>query len=460
MEETSYDEIFSSFEEISNTYKRSDQYFDILYDSSSSLTIQKTPSAENLSVSGKKAGIVARTYVGEWKEFAFPVGSALSNINTKIPKVTGMGDSIAEFEGWNLVKKIKPKIDPTTIPIEDKLERIREMFKYIMDYDERIFNCRITYTESQTNRTFVNNEGSLLHQSIPRTRLSIAPIAKDDSTIEFDYFHKEGQIGFEIFDLVEDHILEQAINNSIEMLKAIAIKPGKYTTILDPNMTGIVAHESFGHGLEADQVLRGRSYLKEHLNKQVASEICVICDSPAIEQQWGSIYFDEEGIRPGKNVLVEDGILKDFIYDRRSASILDAEPKGNGRRQSYAHPVHPRMTNTYFEPGESKLEEIISELKEGVIMRRGYFGMEDPLGGGMQCTSKKGYLIENGQKTQILKAIAISGSVLDVLMNIDAISSDNLSFSGGTCGKGKEDYVPVSDGGSYIRIRNALLSPG
>ena len=104
--------------------------------------------------------------------------------------------------------------------------------------------------------------------------------------------------------------------------------------------------------------------------------------------------------------------------------------------------------------------EAVSEIKNGVIVNHSYFGMEDPIGGGMQCTSKKGYLIENGEKTQLLKGIALSGYVLDVLQNIDAVSNDATKFHGGTCGKGHADGVPVTDGGSYIRIKEVLISPG
>ena len=107
-----------------------------------------------------------------------------------------------------------------------------------------------------------------------------------------------------------------------------------------------------------------------------------------------------------------------------------------------------------FEAGQ------LSEVKRGVILVRGYFGMEDPLGGGMQCTSKKGYLIENGEKTRLLKSITLSGSVLELLQNIDAISNEKLVLRPGTCGKGEEDYVPVTSGGSHVRVKEALISPG
>ena len=460
MSNKSYEDIFSEFEEISSHYNRSDQYFDILYDSISSTIIAKTPSAENFSVKTKKSGIVARSFLGSWKEVALEANGDMSIVKTKIPKVSNKGNLIAEFDGWSLNKEIKPKIDPLNVPIDDKIERVREIYTYVKNSDERIINVQVKYLELLIERIFVNNEGCKLRQVIPRTRVFIVPIAKEGSVVDYDYFVKSGEIGFEIFDSLENEVLDQVIKNSLEMLKAELPPAGRNNIILDPNMVGLIAHESFGHGLEADQILRDRSYLKQHLNKQVASEICTIYDTPSIEKKLGSYFFDDEGIKAGHNILVENGILKNFIYDRRTASELNATPQGNGRRESFAHPVNVRMSNTYFGSGDYELEEMISEIKEGVMLVHGFFGMEDPLGGGMQCTSKKGYLIENGEKTKILKAIALSGDVLEMLKNIDAVSKDALKLDGGTCGKGTEDMVPVTSGGSYIRAKNTLVSPG
>ena len=456
----SFEELFSEFEEITNHYNRSDQYFDILYDSISSTNIAKSPSAENFSINTKKSGIVARSFLGSWKEVAIEASGDMNIIKTKIPKVSKKGNLIAEFDGWSLNKEIKSKIDPANITIDEKIEKVREIYKYVKNADERIINVRVMYVELLIERIFVNNEGCKLRQVIPRTRIFVVPIAKEGSVVDYDYFVKSGEIGFEIFDSLDNAVLDQAVKNSLEMLKAELPPSGRNTIILDPNMAGLIAHESFGHGLEADQILRDRSYLKQHLNKSVATDICTIFDTPSLEKKLGSYFFDDEGIKAGHNVLVENGILKNFIYDRRTASELNATPQGNGRRESFAHPINVRMSNTYFGSGDYELEEMISEIKEGVMLIHGSFGMEDPLGGGMQCTSKKGYLIENGERTKILKATALSGDVLEMLKNIDAVSKDALKLDGGTCGKGNEDLVPVTSGGSYLRAKNALVSPG
>ena len=455
-----HSELFAIFEEISNNFNRKDQYFDILYDSFSYVYIDKTPSAEDISVNVKKAGVVARTYNGMWNEIAIDNLSDLKNIPKKLPKAINMGEKIAEFESWKLNKEIKPKIRSSDVPIEEKLEKIREIFNYVQNYDKKILLCRSSYTETETTRIFVNNEGCELRQVIPRSRFRIYPIVRSGRKIDFDCLSVGGEMGYEIFEELNQPKLEEVAKNSLAMIKAKKPPSGKITVIVDPGMAGIIAHESFGHGLEADQILRERSYLKNKLNKKVASEQCVICDTPSLNNELGSYFFDDEGIRAGKNVLVENGILKNFIYDRRTASALNGIPQGNGRRESYAHMLHPRMSNTYFEPGDYNLEEMISEIKDGVMIVKSFFGMEDPIGGGCQCTSRKGYLIENGEKTKLLRGIALSGYVLDILQNIDAISKDKTLLHGGTCGKGHSDAVPVSDGGSYVRIKEALISPG
>jgi len=460
MSKKSFEEIFSIFEEISNSYKRSNQYFDILYDSVSSVLITKTRTSENIVVNAKKSGIVARTFTGTWKEKTVTEFSDIEKIDEKLPRVTNMGKNLEEYEGWKLNKEIKPKINPLEVPIDEKIQKVRDIYDHIMKFDKRIINSQLQYKEQFTERIFFNNEGCQLRQIIPRTKLYIVPIAKEGPVADFDYYVDSGEIGFEIFDKIDDKKLDEICQNSLEMLKAELAPSGKYVVIIDPTMAGMVAHESFGHGLEADQVIRERSYLKEKLNQKVASEICTICDSPTIEGTIGSYFFDDEGIKAGENILVKNGILKDFIYDRRTASALNAIPKGNGRRESFAHPVHPRMTNTYFEPGDYSLDEMIKEIKYGVMLVHGYFGMEDPLGGAMQNSSKKGYLIENGEKTKLLKSVLLSGAVLETLPKIDAISKGSIEIDGGTCGKGAEDHVPVGSGGTYVRIKEALISPG
>jgi len=144
--------------------------------------------------------------------------------------------------------------------------------------DKRVVNPIVSYRDSIIERIFVNNEGCELYQKYPQIRLFIQPIVKEGSNIDFDYCVLSGQYGFEIIEKIKDEEIEEVVNNSLELLNAKLPPAGKYSVILDPDMAGLVAHESFGHGLEADQVIRDRSYLEKLYNKQVASEIVNISD--------------------------------------------------------------------------------------------------------------------------------------------------------------------------------------
>ena len=178
MSEKSYDEIFSLFEDISNGFKRTNQYFDILYDCASSVRITKTPSAEDIAVNKKTSGIVARTFIGTWKEMASENITDIEKIKKNIPRVINMGEKIAEFESWKLNEELKPRIDAAKIPIDEKLEKIREIYEYVEKFDNRIVRTEVRYQELLLERIFSNNEGCLLRQVIPRVRLYIIPLQK------------------------------------------------------------------------------------------------------------------------------------------------------------------------------------------------------------------------------------------------------------------------------------------
>lgn len=454
------EEILNLFRELMAEF-RPNQYADILFDSNSTLRIHKTKSQETITVNPKTVGIVIRTYRGLWEEKAVTnlkdLKSAVNSLSNKSQKEYS---SLENQEKWNLNKEIVPKIPHESVSLDEKLAQIHEFYNFMEKYDERIINPIIAYMESRTERIFVNTEGSELRQMIPRTRLFLQPIAKEGPRTDFDYYATSGEVGYELLKEVSTETLEKALKNSIEMLKAEHAPAGSYPVVLDPDMTGLVAHESFGHGLEADQVLRDRSYLKQHFQKQVATEISNIYDGPTVEGQIGTYFFDDEGIPAKRTPLVQDGILVNFLHTRETASRLQADPGGNGRRESFAHNVYVRMTNTYFGSGSHDLKELFEGVKEGVYLVRGYFGMEDPLGGGMQCTSKKGYLIKNGEISQLLGPVTLSGKVLDLLKSIDGISNEEVEHRGGMCGKGYEDFVPVSSGGPHLRALKAIVGPG
>lgn len=460
----SYD-VFDLLEFAGNQIEGKVEYWDALFDSQSSCSITKDNVDERMSLL-ELIGIQLRSFKdGVWRSTSTyrmektRLRELAKNLTRSRPKVGGKV-KLDELPPSKLNVTTPVKKDPADISLESKLEDVRNFHKAARDLDKRIINVIARYTGSQIERIFVNSEGSSMRQKVTRTILMILPIARENGTIRSDYEVLGGTKGYEVVEKCDfDAVAKKTINSSIELLKAKTPPSGEYPIIVDSSMAGLIAHESFGHGLEADQVIRQRSYLAELIGKQVASESTTIIDSSKVPGGHGSYVFDDEGVPAKENILVKNGILKQFLTDRFSASALGSKPTASSRVESYLAKHFVRMSNTYFAPGDMTLEELLEPVKKGVMLMHSSFGMEDPLGGGMQCTSNKGYMIEHGEIGTPLTEIGLSGSVLGVLKSIDGVGK-NLEFGSGTCGKGSEDYVPVGDGGPYLRIRKAIVSGG
>jgi TldD protein len=188
-------------------------------------------------------------------------------------------------------------------------------------------------------------------------------------------------------------------------------------------------------------------------------EFVNLVDNGTLPNGWGSFFFDDEGVKSQQTHIIENGVLQRFLQDRFTASLLGKTPTGNARRESPAKKEYIRMTNTYIEPKDWTLEEMLEGFN-GIFVKSGSFGMEDPAGGEMQLTAAKGYVIENGKKVRVLSKVAMSGYVPKVISEIDAISkSQDFDMRAGMCGKGNEDYVLVGSGGPFIRTE-AVVGPG
>ena len=190
------------------------------------------------------------------------------------------------------------------------------------------------------------------------------------------------------------------------------------------------------------------------------SEIVNIIDKP-VDGVYGNYFFDDEGVLCQKTPILENGVLTHFLHSRITASLLEMREQlhGNGRRENFMHPIYPRNSNTFLEPGDYSFEEMISEMKCGILMSKGSFGMED-FDGSIHCNSKTGFLIENGEITTRVKGIAISGSAIDMFMAADAITKGPVDYFGLESRKGLNEIVPVTYGGVYLRTQKGFISPG
>lgn len=440
-------------------------YGDIRYESSRNTEVTKNKAEEKFQYRSSEGFYLRVLREGEWRAVGLAAVSKEDVIKnavelSKFKPIVKKRSGYKPLKPWKLKEEVKAKRDFVNVDPEEKLELVRDVYNRITT-DKRIVNAVSRYAEETTQKLFMNTEGAELYAKAPLMQYLVLAYAKAGKNIQIDYTSKgKYGVGYEFIKEINfDEICPETARGAIDLLDAKKVPSGKSPVVLDSDMTGLIAHESFGHGLEADQVLRNRSFLRDKLNEKVASENVTIVDNGAYENGYGTYAFDDEGVKSKRNVLVENGILKGFLHSRETASALSTQPTGNGRAENFAHKIYVRMSNTYFEKGDWGLEEMIEDIDRGVYLVKSSHGMEDPLGGGIQVSSLKGFLIEHGKLTQLLKPVALSGKVLELLRNVDAVGRD-FKLHPGHCGKGYEDFVRVSSGGPSIRVKEAIIGGG
>lgn len=218
------------------------------------------------------------------------------------------------------------------------------------------------------------------------------------------------------------------------------ITPGVYDVITAPSITGLIAHEAFGHGVEMDQFVKDRALAKQYVGKYVASPICSMKDGAASTLSAASYFFDDDGVLAGDTQIIKDGILVTGISDLASAVQLGTPPTGNGRRQSTRRKAYTRMTNTFFEKGTDKLEDMIASIQHGYMLFETDNGMEDPKNWAIQCVAQYGIEIVDGKLTEnYVSPVVMSGYVPDLLKSITMVSDDFVITGAGACGKGYKE---------------------
>jgi TldD protein len=344
------------------------------------------------------------------------------------------------------------------LSLEARLEWAKTRLDWALDVDG-IINCFVDIATFREERLFLNTASARTHQTILRVLGNVVPVAMENGKVEFDYIQHGANGGTEVLDPLDEPAIRRAARDAVALLKAHAAPSGTMNVVLDPSLTGTFAHESFGHGTEADQIVRHRSYLAPLLGEQVGPECLTLVDNGAYPGGWGSIFFDDEGWPAQRTVLVDRGRFVEVLHDRESAAVLHRHPTGNTRRSDFLSRPFVRMTNTYVEPGDMSVEELLEETRDGVLLTSFTSGIEDPLGGNMQLKSKKGRRIEHGELTEIYPSMALSGKVLEFLKEIRGVSGkEDFEMGAGFCGKGHSDMLVTGSGGPYLASR-AIVGP-
>ncbi|MGI0054126.1 MAG: TldD/PmbA family protein [Thermoplasmata archaeon] len=324
---------------------------------------------------------------------------------------------------------------------------------------EGISDTNVILASGEDERLYLNSVGAYRYQVVSRAVAVVVPIAMENGRVDWESHRRGGVAGQEILKKLNEETIRTAAKSAVALLRSKTPPGGAMNVVLDPSTAGTLAHESFGHGTEADQFVRERSYLQPIFGSEVGPDMLSIVDDGSYPGGWGSIYFDDEGRPSQRNLLIDRGRFVGVLHDRTSAASLGGAPTGNARRSDFLSRLWVRMTNTLVVPGTWTKEELVREAGDGVLLETTTSGIEDPLGGLMQIKVHSGWRIEHGKTTDLLSSMALSGRVLDVLRSVKGVGrADDLEVGVGFCGKGHSDYIPAGTGGPYL-LTHAVVGP-
>jgi len=345
-------------------------------------------------------------------------------------------------------------MDPlASLPAEAKVALLQRLERLCRARDPRVIQVMASLAGEYEVVLVARADGSLAADVRPLVRLSVQVIAEQGGRRETGASGGGGRTGYAMFtDEVLETYARQAVDQALVNLEARPAPAGTMTVVLGAGWPGILLHEAIGHGLEGDFNRKGSSAFAGRMGQRVAAPGVTVIDDGTLPGRRGSLTVDDEGNPTSRTVLIEDGVLRGLLQDSMNARLMKMPVTGNGRRESYAHLVLPRMTNTYMLPGPHDPAEIIKSVKKGLYAVNFGGGQVDITSGKFVFSASESYMIEDGRVTYPVKGATLIGNGPDALTRVSMIGNDlNLDPGIGTCGK-EGQSVPVGVGQPTLRI--------
>ncbi len=341
---------------------------------------------------------------------------------------------------------------PDDIAKADKVELLRRIDDAARSAGAAIVQVSAGYGDSRKRVLVANSDGLLADDEVVRCLLRIRAVADGDTGMQTGMASMGHTIGFEVFDRVDvEDLARDAARQAITKLEARPAPSGSMPVVIRHGTGGVLFHEACGHGLEADLVAKGASVYAQRTGEVVASPLVTVVDDGTMNGEWGTLSIDDEGHPTQRNVLIENGVLTDYMWDFLRSRKEGRAPSGNGRRQSYMHLPMVRMTNTFVVEGDSDPDDIIRSTEKGVYVARLGGGSVNTATGDFVFGMTEAYLIENGEITAPLREANLIGNGPQALRDIDAVGNDFAMGVPGTCGKDGQG-VPVGTGQPTLRV--------
>ncbi|MBF0505530.1 MAG: TldD/PmbA family protein [Nitrospirae bacterium] len=437
------------------------EYADIFIEHRETTSIQLEDDRIEKVISGSFSGLGIRLIYNGKTAYAFSNDfskSVLSGLAATVSKAATDSERniVMDMKQQRPGLVLSSKIPPASVPLDRKVALTRQGNMAARSMDTRIKQVNIIYRDSLQKVKMASSDGIIANDERSYTMGMAHVIAADGASIQTGYEAAGGLTGYELFDTYPmDTLAETAARRAVLLLGARKAPGGRMPVIISSAAGGTMIHEAIGHGLEADLARQGLSVYSNKLGQRVASPVVTVIDDATIPDKRGSFSVDDEGVQSQKNILVSEGILSGYMYDKYNAFIDKTNSTGNGRRESYEHKPIPRMTNTMIAPGNFSPEEVLRSVSSGLLVKKMGGGQVNTVTGDFVFDVQEGYLIENGRPGDPVRGATLVGNGPEVLLSIDMVASD-LGFSIGTCGKDSQG-VPVSDAMPTLRIPEMVV---
>lgn len=338
------------------------------------------------------------------------------------------------------------------VPSAQKVAWLEEVNDVARSFDPEVVQVVGVYGDSLQRRLIATSDGRWVQEDRPRIRLVAQVIAsRGQDNIQTGFEGPAACAGVEFLDINTPRLVaETAARRAVTMLDSIPAPAGEMPVVLGPGCGGVLFHEAVGHPLEADAVDKEASVYRGRIGETLASPLVTGVDDATIANAWGSYAYDDEGSSSQRTVLFAQGVLQGLLYDRLRAEKDGVESTGNGRRESYASPPVPRMTNSYILNGTSTPSDILADTSRGVYVTAMGGGQVNPATGDFVFGVAEGFLIVDGVVGAPVRGANLIGRAIEVMQAVDAVADDFDTWEG-VCGKDGQS-APVGSGSPTIRI--------
>jgi len=352
------------------------------------------------------------------------------------------------------VKQATIKMPPCTdSPLDLDMEEKTSMLSAVEKAAKipGIGNTRAQYSESSKTVSFDDSCGNEFDYAMTRNGFSILAVASGNGSMQMGRERYHTITGFSLKG--HEDLGRKAAETAISLLDAGAAKGGRMNAVLDPELAGVFAHEAVGHASEGDLVKEGISVLKGHIGEEIGSPVVTVVDDPTLPE-WGFMPVDDEGTAVERTMIIENGVLRNFMHSRETLAVVGDGIAGHARGEPGMVPV-VRMSNTFIENGDSSFEEILAECKDGIYLKGSRGGQVDPGRGVFQFNAEYGYIIRDGECREMVRDVSLSGEIMQTLHGI-VLAGDDLTLNAGFCGKSGQT-MPVSDGSPHVLLKDAVV---